>query len=213
MVPMGMIKRMYYKPVLAEEINKLISERLMKFIHDEKLRILGEPLPHEGQKQIDFDNDKEFEVSFDLGLAPDFTLNISSEDKIPYYDIIIEDKIVEEYIENAAKRSGHFSPVETSTGDELIKASLVQTDENKTHIEGGITVEEASFSLDMMKDEDIKKEFTGLKADDKVVFDVRKAYPNDTELAGMFSISRDKVAEINGLFEATIKEISKFEKH
>ena len=214
MVPLGMIRKMYYKPVLVEEINKLVSEKLINYIREENLKILGEPLPHmEERKTIDFDNDTEFEFSFDLGVVPDFSLNISDKDKLNLYEIKIEEKVIDEYAENISKRFGDFVPVAKIIGDELIKGSLTQVDENGNKIEEGISVDEASFSLDMIKDEDIKNLFVGKKVSDQVIFDLKKAYPNDTELTALLKISKEKVAEVIGSFKADIREILKFEKH
>lgn len=213
MVPMGMIKRMYYKPVLAEEINKLVSESLMNFIQEEKLKILGEPLAHDGQKPIDFDTDTEFEFSFDVGLVPDFAINAGKDDQLPFYNITVGDNTVNDYVDNVAKRFGDFIPVEVSTGSELVKGSIMQVDEQQKPVEGGFTNEEASYSLDMIKDEEVRKQFTGIKSGDKVVFDIRKAYPNDTDLIALFKTDKEKAPEITGLFEASVKEIKKFEKH
>jgi len=214
MVPLGLIKRMYYKPVLAEEINKIVSENLMNYIRDEKLRILGEPLPHEGKENsIDFDRDTEFEFSFDLGLVPDFKLNITEKDKIVFNNIEIEDKVVEEYIENVSRRFGDFKPVDKAEGNELVKGSLKQVDESGNINEGGFSVDEASFSIDLIKDEEIKKRFIGAQTGAQIIFDLRKAYPNDSELATLLKIDREKAAEVNGSFMAQINEILKFENH
>ena len=214
MVPMGLVKKMYYKPILVEEINKLVSESLMDYIRDEKLRILGEPLPHTGKENtIDFDNDTEFEFSFDLGIVPDFKLNITDKDKIIFYSIEVEDKVIDEYAENIVKRFGDFLPVDSAKGDELIKANLRQVDKKSIIIEDGFTVEDASFSLDMIKEGTVNKLFVGAKPGDKITFDLRKAYPDETDLVTLLKIDREKAAEIKGLFQADIKEILKFEKH
>ncbi len=214
MVPLGLIKRMYYKPILADEINKLVSENLMNYIRDEKLRILGEPLPHPGKDgSIDFDRDTEFEFSFDLGLVPDFKLNITNKDKIIFNIIKIEDNVIKEYIENVTRRFGDLKPVKKAKGDELIKGSLKQVDENGNIIEGGFSVDEASLSLELIKDEDIKKLFVGAKPGKQIIFDLRKAYPNDSELVNLLKIDKAKAAEVSGPFKVEINEILKFAAH
>lgn len=214
MVPMGIVKKLYYRPVLADEINKIVAQSLMNYIRDEKLRILGEPLPHiDNAKQIDFDSDKEFEFSFDLGLVQDFTLNINSKDKIPFYTIKVENDAVEEYLENIRKRSGEFVPTDTAKEDEMIKGSLKQAENESTLTENGIELEETSFSIAMIKDDDIKKQFIGSKAGDRIVFEVKKAFPDEADLAGFLRIDRTKVKGIKDPFEFIIKEILKFEKH
>jgi trigger factor len=213
-VPMGMIRKMYYKPVLVDEINRMVSERLLSYIQEEKLNILGEPMPHvEEGKTLDFDNDKEFEFKFDLGLAPDLDVEVSEKDKIPFYQIKIEDKAIDDQVDNVAKRFGDFIAVEKATGDELVVADLYELDENKNRKEEGVVSEEASMSLDMVKDDKEKKNFEGKSTGDKVVFDIKKAYPNEAELSSLLKVEKDKLPEINENFEAELKEVKEFEKH
>jgi trigger factor len=214
MVPVGLIKKLYYKPILAEEINKLISENLMNYIRDEKIKILGEPLPHkDDNKVIDFDKDTEFEFSFDLGLFQEFSVNVSEKDKITYYTIKVEDKIVEEYKENVAKRFGNFEAVDAAGKDELLKGNLMQLDSEGKVIDGGIKAENISMSLDMMKDDSVKKQFEGKKAGQSVDFDLRKAYPSDVELGSLLKIDKELAAAVTGEFRLDIAEILEFKKH
>ena len=213
-VPMGMIRKMYYKPVLLEEINRLVSEKLMTYLNDEKLPILGEPMPHDGENNDpDFDSDKEFEFKFDIGLAPEFKSDVSEKDKIPFYTIKAEEKVISENVENIAKRFGEFLDVETAGTDELITADLYQVDEQDSRMENGISAEDVRMSLDMIKDEKEKKLFKGKKAGDKVIFNIRNAYPSDAELSGLLKIERKEAENVDGKFEAVIHEIKEYKKH
>jgi trigger factor len=213
-VPMGMIRKMYYIPVLVEEINRMVSDKLMTYIHEEKLAILGEPMPHNGdQKEPDFTNDKEFEFKFDLGLAPDFKADVTEKDKITFYTIKVEDKVINDQIDNIAKRFGEFYPVEEAKGDELVVADLYELDEKNQRMDEGVYSEQASMSLDMMKDEKEKKAFKAKKVGDIVVFNVKVAYPNDAELSSLLKVEKEKLAELSSKFEAEIKEIKAFQKH
>lgn len=213
-VPMGMIRKMYFKPVLVDEINRLVSEKLMEYIHEEKLAILGEPLPSkEDQTPPDFENEKEFEFKFDIGLSPDFEPEIGEKDKVPFYTIKVEDKTIDEQVNEIAKRYGDFIPVEAATGDELVKVNLTELDASGNALDGGLRVEQAKMSLDMMKDEVIKKSFIGKKAGEKVNFDVSKAYPNDAELSSLLQVEKEKLPELSSMFEADLIEVLKFEKH
>ncbi len=214
MVPMGLVKKLYYKPILAEEINKIISENLMNYIRDEKIKILGEPLPHrDDDKIIDFEKDTEFEFSFDLGLFEDFSLNVSEKDKIVYYTIKVEDSVVNEYSDNVTKRFGEFAPVEKAGKDELIKGTLMQLDSQSNVVEEGIKAENISMSLDMMKDDSVKVLFNGKKAGESVDFDLRKAYPSDVELSSLLRIDKELAASVEGPFRIEISEILEFKKH
>jgi trigger factor len=212
-VPMGIIKKMYHTPVLVDEVNKLVSESLFTYLQENEVKILGEPLPHkEEQKKVDFENDSEFEFKFDLGLAPEINSEVTAKDKIPYYKIKVDKKQEDEYADSLLGRYGEFITVEKAGKDELIKGILVKTGKDGKEAENGIRVEDISMSLDMMKDDDQKVLFSGAKAGDEVIFDVKKAYPNDTELASLLRIQKEEVAMLEGTFKCSIKEIQKFEK-
>jgi trigger factor len=211
--PMGMIKRMYYVPVLADEVNKLVSESLFEYISKEEMRILGEPMAKQDEeKTIDFEKDENFEFQFELGLSPEITLEVTEKDKFPFYKIKIDKKELEEYRDNVAKRYGEFISVDTAGNSELIKGNLVKVNQDGEVAEGGINVEDISMSLDMIKDDSQQKLFKGAKKGDEIIFDVKKAYPNDTEVASLLRINKDEVALIDGTFKCVIKDIQKFEK-
>ena len=212
-VPMGIIKKMYYTPVLVDEVNKLVSESLFNYLKDNDVKILGEPLPHKDQDvKIDFEKDTEFEFKFDLGLAPDLTLEVTSKDKIPYYKIKVDKKQQEEHRDSILQQHGEFTVVDKAGDNELIKGLLVKVDKEGQEVENGIRVESISMSLEMMKDEDQKILFSNTKAGDEVVFDVKKAFPNDTELASLLRIEKTEVAMLEGTFKCVIDEVNKFEK-
>jgi len=212
-VPMGIIKKMYHTPVLVDEVNKLVSESLFNYLQENKVNILGEPLPHkEEDKKFDFEKDTEFEFKFDLGLAPEFNLEVTAKDKVPYYTIKVDKKQKDEYKDSLLGRFGEFITVDKAGKDELIKGSLVKVDKDGNDVENGIRVENVSMSLDMMKDEDQKVLFSGAGGGDEVVFDVKKAYPNDTEVASLLRIDKNEVAMLEGTFKCIIEEVQKFEK-
>jgi trigger factor len=212
-VPMGIIKKMYYTPVLVDEVNKLVSESLFNHLKDNDVKILGEPLPHKDEEQrVDFEKDTEFEFKFDLGLAPELSLEVTAKDKIPYYKIKVDKKQEDEYADSLLSRYGEFKKVDKAGNNELIKGLLVKTDKEGNEVENGIRVEHVSMSLDMMKDDDQKVLFSGAKAGDQVVFNVKKAYPNDTEVASLLRIDKTEVAMLEGTFKCVIDEVNKFEK-
>ena len=213
MVPMGLIKKMYYTPVLVDEVNKMVSESIFNYLKDENVRILGEPLPHKDQDQtVDFEKDTEFEFLFDLGLAPELNLEISAKDKVPLYKIKVDKKQLDEYKEQLLQRYGEFKAVDKATDKELIKGTLIKVDREGNEVENGIRVENVSMSLEMMKDDDQKILFSGVSAGDEVVFDVKKAFPNDTELASLLRIEKTEVAMLEGTFKCQIDEVNLFEK-
>jgi trigger factor len=213
MVPMGIIKKMYYTPVMVDEVNKLVSESLFNYLKDNDVKILGEPLAHKAEEQkVDFENDSEFEFKFDLGLAPELSLEVTAKDKVPFYKIKVDKKQQDEYKEQLFQRYGEFTAVDKASDNELIKGTLVKVDKEGNEVENGILVENISMSLDMMKDDDQKVLFSGAAGGDEVVFDVKKAFPNDTEVASLLNIDKTEVAMIEGTFKCRIDEVMKFDK-
>ena len=212
MVPMGMIKKMYGQSVIVDEINKLVSESLMAYIKDENLNIIGEPIPGEKQQTIDFDTQKEFEFIFDIGLRPEFELVIDEKLEIPFYNIQPNDDLINRYIEQHTSKHGTVKTIDEIIEGAFMKGDLVQLDSEGNDLEGGIVKEMASISADHIKDEEIKKSFIGVKKDEEVKFDIKKAFSGDTELAGILGIEKEEVAELGSDFKYIVKEISKFDK-
>ena len=209
--PMGMIKRMYYVPVLADEVNKLVSASLFEYLEKEEIKILGEPLAKkDDQKGIDFEKDENFEFQFELGISPEINLEVTEKEKFPYYKLKIAKKELEEYKDNVIKRYGEFISVDAADNSELIKGTLVKVNESGEELEEGIKVNEISISLDMMKDTDQQLLFKGAKKGDNIIFDVKKAYPNDTEIASLLRIDKEEVPLIDGRFKCIISDIQKF---
>ncbi len=213
MVPFGLISKMYRKPVLADEINKILSESLTKFIVDEKLQILGEPLPNEGYKpSVDWDRDESFEFVFDLGLAPEIDITVTQKDKFTFYRIKIDDKIRNEYIDNYRSRLGSFKTIEASDDKAMITTDLFQCDAEGNIIENGIQVTDAKLSVQLIKDEKALARFTGLKPGDEIQANLKTVFPNNTELSGLLRIKKEEVDLINGEFKINVKSVEKFEK-
>jgi trigger factor len=212
-VPQGLVNKMYRKPVLAEEINKVLAESLSKYLVDEKLNILGEPLPNEAHPlNINWDTDTEFEFVFDLGLAPDLTLEISDKDVLPLYDIAVDEEEVNKQIDRMTNRYGSFADADVISENEMIKADLTELDASGNAVENGVKVEEGTISLEFVKDQESKDKFKGLKVGDELVIDVKKAFVNETDLAALLKIDKEKLQDINPVFKAVIKSISRFEK-
>lgn len=209
-VPAGLIKKMYGTAILVDEINHLVSKNLSNHLVEEKLDILGEPLPSETQEPIDFDKDEKFEFSFDIALAPAIELNLTKRDKIPFYTVTITDDLVDGQIKNLTSRFGENKVVEKTSEKSLVKGSIVQLDKDGSIVEGGIFTEETVLSSNIIKDEEVKKQFVGKAVGNEVVFDIKKAYPNDTEISYILSVSKEEAANVSGNFKLTIKEITEF---
>jgi trigger factor len=212
-VPQGLINKMYRKPVLVEEINKLLGESLGKYLVDEKLNILGEPLPSlDKPVQIDWDADAQFEFSFDIGLSPEIDFTVSDKDKIDYYLIKADEEEIAKQRDRISSRYGSFRETKDEISDnEMLKADLIELGPDNEPSEG-IHVEDVSISLEFVKDEESKKKFMGLKAGDVLDIDVKKTFENETDLAALLKIAKDKLPETGSNFRVTIKSVSRFEK-
>lgn len=210
-VPMGLVKKMYGKTVLAEEINKIISGSLIKHIDDEKLNILGEPLPSlKEQAPIDWDNQTEFEFAFDIALSPEFELNLTKRDKVTYYDIEVAEDLIDKTIDSHTKFFGTSEKVDVVEDNEMLKGDMVQLDKDGKIFKGGISKEDVFLSLQIMKDEEIKKTFVGANVSQIISFNIKKAYPNATEISAMLDIPKEEAEKLDADFQFTIKEITKF---
>ena len=212
-VPAGLIKRRFGKSVLIDEVNKLLSQNLSKYLVEEKLNILGEPLPNEEQqKAIDWDNDENFEFSFDIALAPEVKVTLDKRNKYDYYKIAVSDKMVDEQVEMATQQLGQNVPDEEVKENSTVRGDFIQLDENGEEIAEGIQPKGVPLAIDKMKDEEIKNSFIGKKKDDVLVFDPVKAFDNRHEVGHMLNISHEEADELNSEFRFTITEILKFEK-
>ncbi|MBN2274998.1 MAG: trigger factor [Bacteroidales bacterium] len=213
MVPMGMIRKIAGKQVLAEEVNKILEESLNDYFRKENLMILGDPLPHEDNApEIDWDTQTEFEFVFDIGIAPDFDAPVNNKEKIPFYKIKIDNEARNQHIDRLRFRFGSFRETQEVSGNEMIKADIVQVDKDGEPVPEGIKVEDVSMHLDYMKDEKIRKRLKGKRAGDQLVVDLVRAYPNEVDLAAMLKTDKEKLKEIRDEFRLTIKSVSVFEK-
>ena len=213
MVPAGLIKKMYGKAALAEEVNKLISKGLNDYIHDEKLNVLAEPLPNEEkQPAIDWDNQTDYSFVFDIGMAPEIVVNLDKEVKMPYYTIAAGDDMIEKQLDAYAGRLGENKVVETVGEKDTVRGSFVQLNEDGTELIGGILADKVVIAVDVMKDEEIKASFIGKKAGDVIVFDPVKAYENKHEVGHMLNISHEEAENVSGNFSFSIIEVLHFEK-
>ena len=211
MVPIGLVRKMYGKAVQIDEINKIVTENIQKYISDEKLEILGDPLPKaDEQDKIDFDTQEDFTFTFELGISPAFDLKLTKKNKVTQYDIIVDDKMKKDYLENYTRRFGELRSAETTGEKDVIKGKIEAIDGNGEPVPEGLSAESTSLSIDIIKDKKIKKQFIGKGLNDSVDFDLQKAFPNENEIAGLLHRKKEEVQGVEGNFRFTINEISRF---
>lgn len=212
-VPMGMVKKMYGKSILAEEVNKLVGENLYKYIQDNKLNVLGEPLPNEEKQQpIDFSLEGDYEFYFDVALAPEIKLSLTKKDKVKYYAIEVDEELVDKQIASYKANYGKYEKIEEGAKEtDLIRGTISELEDGKVK-EGGIFVEAGIVMPSYMKDEAEQAKFVGAKAGDVIVFNPGKAYNgNETEIASMLHIEKDAVETIAAEFQFAITEITRYQ--
>jgi trigger factor len=211
MVPAGLIKKMYGKAVLAEEINKILSSELSRYISEEKLQILGEPLPNEtDQKPIDFDHDETFEFVFDLGFSPAIDIDFKKTGKLPLYEIIVDDEMINNQVEAFQNRFGSSVDAEKSGEKDNLIGSLKQLDAAGNVLEGGIQVDEAQVSIQMVKAKKAKSALLGKKAGDIFSFAPKTSFDNDHYLKQVLKIDDAQADGLTSDFEMTVSKVNTF---
>src|SRR3712207_4572815 len=214
MVPMGLVKKQFGTSVKMDAINKLVGEQIYKYVQDNKIQMLGEPLPSEKQEPQDLEKEAPYTFMFDIAVAPEFKIELNGKNKIDYYNITVDDKLIDRQVEMFASRSGSYEKVETYQDNDLLKGDLRELDEQGNTLEGGVTVDTASLMPNYIKVEDQKKLFDGAKLGDIITFNPRAAYPeNDAEVSSLLKIERDQVAAHTGNFSFQVTEISRYKNH
>lgn len=209
-VPMSLVKQRYGRSLLAEELNKLLNENIQKYISENKLEVLGSPIPSQDHKeQGDWDNPADFEFVYELGLAPDLDVKITKKDKFEYHPIIIEDKMLDEQINNIARRYGKMSEATTAAANDMVVGDFVELDEKDEIKEGGI-MHEGTISLEFI-DKDEQKNLIGKKVGEDVVLDPHNVSRGHDDLAKMLGITHEETHDINTNFKFIVREIKHLE--
>lgn len=212
-VPKGIINKMYGKAILADEINKIVNEELLKYIRENDLQILGEPLPNETEeKLIDFDKDENFEFKFDIALSPEFTVELNKRNKLTYYNVKLEEDLLDKQMEAYKSNYGTYKQIEEPAKEtDLIKGVLTELENGKAK-ENATALENSILMPSYIKDEDIKNSFIGAKVGDNIVFNPRKAYDNnEAEIASLLQTTKENVKDITADFNFEIKEVTRYE--
>lgn len=208
--PMGLVKKMYGKAMLVEEINKALGEALSNYIKENDLQILGEPLPNETeQKELNLEEEN-FEFLYDIALSPEVNAKMSKREKVPFYVIKVDDEMIDKQIESVCKNNGTMVPVEEIEGTEYLKGELIELDENGNAKEDGIKNEDASMSVYHMKDEEALNAFKGKKVGEEVKFNAAKAFPNKTDFAAMLGVTKEEAENAGENYCFIISEIKRY---
>lgn len=213
-VPMGLIRRQYGSAVKMDVVNKKLGESLQKYLNDNNINMIGEPLASEKQEPQDLEKAAPYTFIFDIAVAPEFEVKLGQDDTVDYYDITVDDKVIDQQMETITARAGSYEQVDDYQGNDMLKGDLRELDAEGNTLEGGITVEGAVLMPSYIKAEDQKKLFEGAKKGDIITFNPRKAYPeSDVEVSSLLKIKKEEVADHTGDFSFQITEISRFKSH
>ena len=215
MVPMGLIKKQFGASVKMDTLNKFVGEKIYTYIKDNKIQMLGEPLPSEKQEPVDIEKDGPYTFMFDIAVAPEFKIELNGDTKLAYYNIKADDKLIDQQVDMFASQLGSYEKADSYDGEQrdMLKGDLRELDADGNTKEGGITVDGAVMMPEYIKVEDQKKLFDNAKPGDIIAFNPRKAYPdNDAEMASLLKIDREAVKSMDSDFSYQVIEISRFKK-
>lgn len=200
MAPTSLVKRVYGEQALYEAINGTVGEQLDKFIKDNNLKVLGEPLPSENQKENDWKDGSDFEFKFDIGLSPEINFDVDKSDKFTHYDIEVSDKEKADAKADLLRQYGDFQECEKAGEDDLLTVDLKQGDK---------TVEGSYVSIRSVADSQ-KNLFIGVKADDKFTVNVNEAFANEEDRAQLLKVKKEELAGMNPEWEVTVVNVRTF---
>ena len=206
MVPVGLVKKQFGVSILAEEVNKILQEGLFSYISENKVNMLGEPLPTADNDNVSLVEGESFTFKFELAIAPEFEVALSKDDKISYYNVEVTDEMVENQINMYRQRGGNYEKVDSYEDNDMIKGVITEL-----NVENAVSVENAVLLPKYFKNEDQKKLFEGAKLNDVITFNPSVAYDNnEAEMAALLKVEKEDVANHKGEFNYQITEITRF---
>ena len=213
MVPMGLIKKQFGASAKMDAINKLIGEQIYKYMQDNKIQMLGEPLPSEKQEAQDLEKPAPYTFAFDIAVAPEFKIELNGHNKIDHYTITVDDALIDRQVDMFASRSGSYEKAESYEDNDMLKGDLRELDEQGNTKEGGVIVEAASIMPNYIKNEAQKALFNGAKLGDIITINPSEAYESEAEIASLLKVERDRVKDFKGNFSYQITDIQRYKKH
>ncbi len=210
-VPTSVVKKKYGPSILAEEIDKLLNDALQNHIKDNELNILGNPLPKSDENNtIDWNEPKDMEFSFEIGLAPNFEVELNGKTKFTFNKVKIDDELVGKQINDFAKRYGKLIPIDKSEEKDMIWATFTELDENDKPLEGGFT-HSSTVAIEYIEDKKVQKKLIGLKSGDVLIIDPKTISRGETDMGAMLGITKEKAAAFTGNVELKVTEVKRME--
>ena len=200
MVPMSLVEKMYGQNALVDAVNDVISEGLNNYIHENNLRVLGEPLPSEEHIQNEWEAGKEFTFKFDLALNPEVSFELSKEDEVTYYTITVTEAAKKEMRDNLLRQYGSLENGEAAKEEDFIIVDFEQ---------GDMKVEGTYVALRNVA-EAARKSFVGVKSGDVLDVNVNEAFENETDRASMLKVGKEELAAMDPMFKMTVQAVKTF---
>lgn len=211
MVPMGLIQKMYGKAIKAEEINKILQEKVMGYIRENKIDMLGEPLPNTEKETDQNMDDDNFTFCYDIAIAPEFDPTLTAKDTIPYYQVEISDPMVDSQISTYTQRNGKYEKVDEYKENDMLKGRLVELDETGAAKEGGIIIEDTALMPSYFAADSAKALFEGVKNGSEVRFNPSAAFDNNAiKMSSLLNCTKEEAENIKSDFLFTVGEITRF---
>lgn len=208
-VPVGLIKKQYGKSILVDEINKILNDTLYNYINENKIEILGNPMPKE-DSQIDFDNQKEWTFNYELGLSPNFDVKLDNSQSFIYNTVKIDDELVEKYLKDVKRNYGKPSNPEVAEAKDVLYIDIVELDADNNIVAGGV-FKSTSIGIDRLKNEAAKAKLTGLKKDDKVIINANDLYDSAVDKSISLGIDKEVAENFNANLQITVRNIARME--
>jgi trigger factor len=211
MVPEGMIRKMYGKAILAEELNKVLNDSLYTYLNENKIEILGNPLPKDDNNAIDIENASEFEFLYELGIAPEVNVEVTGKESFDYYTVKVDDTMLEKHVTDIRRRYGKFSNPEVSEVSDILYGEFQELNADGTVKEDGIKTT-STLAIELVKNKAAQSKFVGVKKDDTVTFSLTKDIENVSEISAMLGIDKERASSLTSDFNFTVTSINRIEK-
>lgn len=213
MAPIGLIRRQFGTSVKMDAVNKIVGQEIDKYITDNKIDMLGTPLPSEKQEPVEIEKDAPYTFMFDVAVAPQFDIELTDKDTVDYYDVTVDDKLVDKQVEGFAQRFGQNTETEEYLDGDTLKGDIRELDEQGNTKEGGLTVEGAFITPNYLNDDDQKKLFAGAKVGDIITFNPYKAYNGSAQVASLLKVEREEKENYKGDFSYQVTSVQHFQAH
>ncbi len=208
-VPVGLVKKQYGTQILVDELNKLLDSTIYNYIQENNIEILGNPLPKE-QEKVDFENQKDFEFIYQVGLAPKFNIDLNDKHTFTYKTVKIDDELVEKYVKDVKRNFGKPLNPEVAGEKDVVFVDINELDESGNIKPGGI-YKSTSISYERLKNEDAKAKILGVKKEDKLVLNVNALYDNALDKSVSLGIDKETAETIDCNLQLIVKNIARLE--